>query len=496
MRARCALVLAAALGACAAPEPNSASAAGADLATPAGAELADALLAAPSEPITPLERGLAAIDARAIRADVAFLADDALEGRASPSPGLALAARYIQSRLVRLGFEPGSQQGWFHRYPLETRRVDPQGTRLVWARGPDAPELVLAESFGVHPLDGRSGSWSAEVVYGGDGRTGELSEEQATGKWVLYSDQRYGRGRRMQRTARELGALGVVLVGTTERDEPPFRAWLEQSARARAAWPNADPDSARPCVWLTSAAAALPAGIEVGSPLPGVLALEVAGGGRVDLENVAALWRGSGPASDELVIVSAHYDHLGRDAEGAIHNGADDNASGSAALLALAEALVARGPLERSVLLLWVSAEELGLYGSRAWCEAPDLPAGLKPCANINLDMVGRNDPAYLELTPSPEHEHANPLALAAIELAAAEAFDAPAYVDRDFERSDQASFAEGLGLPVVYLSAGEHPDYHEASDDAEKVDADKIARFARLVLRLLEETQDAPLGP
>ena len=82
------------------------------------------------------------------------------------------------------------------------------------------------------------------------------------------------------------------------------------------------------------------------------------------------------------------------------------------------------------------------------------------PYANVNLDMVGRNDAKYLEMTPSPEHEHTNALAQAAIELAPSEGFDPPTYVDRDFERSDQASFAEGLGLPVVYLSAGEHPDY------------------------------------
>jgi Zn-dependent M28 family amino/carboxypeptidase len=249
-------------------------------------------------------------------------------------------------------------------------------------------------------------------------------------------------------------------------------------------------------VWLTPQAAALPEGLAVGAALEGELALEIAGGGTLQLENVAALWRGRGPRSSELVVLSAHYDHLDRDAGGAIHNGADDNASGCAGLLALAEALAAYGPLERSVLLLWVSGEELGLYGSRAWCEAPDLPDGLVPCANINLDMIGRNAPERIELTPSPEHEHANPLARAALELVASEGFEPPVFVDRDFERSDQASFAERLGLPVVYLSAGEHPDYHEPSDDAELVDDEKIARITRVVLRLLDQMQSAPLEP
>jgi hypothetical protein len=496
MRARPPLLaLAAALAACAAPQPNAEPAAVApapslSVAAPAAADVPIAAAPAPS----PLELGLAAIDARSIAADVAFLADDALEGRGSPSAGLRLAALYFQSRVARLGLEPGTRQGWLHRFPMDSKRVDPQLTRLAWERSGSA--LVYGESFGIHPQDARSGRWSAPVVYGGDGRSGELTAEQAAGKWILFANQRYGRGRRVQRTAAELGALGTVLVGGAENEEPPFAGWREQSARIHPTWPSERSESARPCVWLTPAAAALPADLALGTTLEGELALEISGGGSIELENVAALWRGRGPRSGEIVVVSAHYDHLGRDAQGAIHNGADDNASGSAALLALAEALVAHGPLERSVLLLWVSAEELGLYGSRAWCDAPDLPEGLVPYANVNLDMVGRNAPERIELCPSPEHERSNPLSLAALELVGVEGFAAPVFVDQDFERSDQASFADGLGLPVVYLSAGEHPDYHEPSDDAERIDSDKIARITRLVLRLLSETQDAPLVP
>jgi len=494
MRARSLIAaLAAALAACAAPEPNLPATERASLSVAAAAAPVAPVPTPPAAPPTPLELGLAAIDARAISADVAFLADDALEGRGSPSPGLALAARYFQSRVARLGFEPGSRQGWLHRYPMDSRRVDPQGTHLTWERA--GGELAYGDGFGIHPIDARTGTWSAAVVFGGDGSEDGLSAEQAAGKWVLFAGQRYGRARRMQRAAAELGALGVVLVGNGE-GEPPFAGWREQSLLGHPQWPSERSASARPCVWLTPEGAALPEGLALGTVLEGELALEISGGGTIELENVAALWRGRGPNSGELVVVSAHYDHLGRDSSGAIHNGADDNASGSAALLALAEALAAYGPLERSVLLLWVSAEELGLYGSRAWCESPDLPEGLVPFANVNLDMVGRNDPTYIELTPSPEHEHANPLALAAIALAPAEGFAAPTYVDRDFERSDQASFAQHLGLPVVYLSAGEHPDYHEPSDDPERVDSDKIARITRVVLRLLDQTQGAPLEP
>jgi Zn-dependent M28 family amino/carboxypeptidase len=250
-------------------------------------------------------------------------------------------------------------------------------------------------------------------------------------------------------------------------------------------------------LWLPAEAHARLDGLEPGELLPAEFELEIAGGGRVAVENVAALWPGAHPErGHELIVLSAHYDHEGVRSSGEVMNGADDNASGCAALLAVAEALAQRGPLDRGVLLLWVGAEELGLLGSAAWCREPDLPAGLTPVANLNLDMVGRNAAGYLELTPSSEHEAWNPLAALALELAALEGFEPPENIDRDFERSDQASFHGILGLPVAFLSTGEHADYHQPGDDSAKIDADKIARVSRLALRMLERAQALELAP
>jgi hypothetical protein len=444
----------------------------------------------------PLERARAALRPAAVAADVAFLADDALVGRATPSPGQRIAARYLIARLERLGFEPGTAgDGWLHPFELESKRVDPARTHLTWSR-PEAPlRLAPGPGLGVHPFDARSGSWTGAVVFAGEGDDDELEAAAPAGRWVLCVEQRYGRRRSLQREAAERGALGLVLVGRAEGREAPFESWSELSGRIRPGRASERPEDALPCVWLTPEAAALPAGLEPGTLLAGELSVEIGGGGPLELHNVAGLWPGEGPLAHEVIVVSAHYDHMGRDRAGEIMNGADDNASGTAGLLALAEALDARGPLARSVLLLWVSAEELGLYGSRAWCEDPRLPAGLVPVANVNLDMVGRNDPLYVELTPSPEHGRFNPLAAAAIELVAEEGFGPPAFVDRDFERSDQASFAERLSLPVLYLSCGEHDDYHEPTDDAERIDAGKITRVVGVVLRLLERLQAEPLA-
>jgi Zn-dependent M28 family amino/carboxypeptidase len=208
----------------------------------------------------------------------------------------------------------------------------------------------------------------------------------------------------------------------------------------------------------------------------------------VAVENVCGYWPGGDPAlAAEVLVASAHYDHVGIQ-EGQVYCGADDNASGCAALLAVAEALAAFGPLERSVLLLWVSGEEAGLLGAKAWTQDPWLPLGAAAIANVNLDMVGRNPPALLEYTPTAAHPEHNGLSECLVRLAALEGFTELKSADKDYERSDHAAFAEHLGIPVLYVSTGEHEDYHQPSDTADKVDADKVARVARLVFRLLVE--------
>ena len=212
----------------------------------------------------------------------------------------------------------------------------------------------------------------------------------------------------------------------------------------------------------------------------------------VRVPNVCALLPGSDPElANEVIVLSAHFDHVGTNAEGEIFNGADDNGSGTAGLLQIAGALAARGPLPRSVLCMWVSAEELGLWGSAAWCADPLLPEGHRVVANLNMDMIGRGDPKYLELTPSRSHPNFNALADAAYRTAQQEGFAAPVPKDDDWGRSDHASFAEAFGVPVLYLSGGEHEDYHQPTDDVERIDVDKLCRIVRVALKVIEATAD-----
>jgi len=209
--------------------------------------------------------------------------------------------------------------------------------------------------------------------------------------------------------------------------------------------------------------------------------------------NLLARITGTTPGAGPLLVVSAHHDHLGVRG-GEIYNGADDNASGTAGLLALAEALSVHGPLRRSVVIVWLTAEEKGLLGARGWADDVYLPDDGELVCNVNLDMIGRNAPEFLEVTPTFKHPRTNRLGTLAGELAREEGFTDLASADKDFNRSDHYIFATQLRLPVVYLSGGEHDDYHQPSDTADKIDAHKIARVMRVVLRLLEQLQEEEL--
>jgi Zn-dependent M28 family amino/carboxypeptidase len=252
-----------------------------------------------------------------------------------------------------------------------------------------------------------------------------------------------------------------------------------------------------PTVYVTAQAAAglVPADAKPGARLDVVVtdARRRVGGeeGRIPVENVAGFWPGSDPElADEVIILSAHYDHVGTSSSGEIYNGADDNGSGTCGLLAVAEALREYGPMRRSVLLLWVSGEEKGLWGSYAWTTDPWLPEGCRPVCDINIDMIGRNDPDQILLTPTEEHEAFNGLARLVMKLAPEEGFTQLGSADQYWRRSDHMNFNDHLGVPVAFLFTDVHEDYHRPSDTPDKVDYDKMRRVVRLVVRVLDGLQ------
>ncbi|HEX2080842.1 MAG TPA: M20/M25/M40 family metallo-hydrolase [Longimicrobium sp.] len=218
--------------------------------------------------------------------------------------------------------------------------------------------------------------------------------------------------------------------------------------------------------------------------------------------NVVAIFPGADPAlRNEYVVLSAHMDHVGvgRPVRGdSIYNGADDDASGTSALLEVAEAFAAleRRPA-RSILFLGVSGEEQGLLGSHHFSENPTVPLQ-SIVANVNIDMIGRNAPDdvvvigknYSSLGPLVERVAAEHRALLGLT-----ASDDRWPNERFFFRSDHFNFAR-KEIPAVFFFAGTHEDYHEPSDEVELIDTDKAARVARMVFLTAHAIATDPQRP
>ena len=217
--------------------------------------------------------------------------------------------------------------------------------------------------------------------------------------------------------------------------------------------------------------------------------------GPLATQNVVAVLRGADPKlRDEYVVLGAHFDHLGRSALGsldpdsarAIRNGADDNASGTAAILELAR-LLAQRPPKRSIIFVTFSGEELGLLGSQYFVDHPPLPLE-RVAAMLNFDMVGRmRDDKLIVYGVGTARELP---ALLDSANAAARLDIRP--VSDGFGPSDHSSFY-GKGIPVLHFFTDLHEDYHRATDDAAKINFEGMARVVNVAARVTRAIADRP---
>jgi len=189
-----------------------------------------------------------------------------------------------------------------------------------------------------------------------------------------------------------------------------------------------------------------------------------------------------GRNADRYIVVSAHYDHLGvRD--GSVFNGTDDNASGVAAMLAIARAMRGTTPAN-SILFVAMDAEEGGLRGARAFVANPPVDAG-SIAIDINLDMVSRSDVGELWVAGT----HQNPELLPLVETLAGRApvklrigHDVPGTGSNDWTTSSDHGPFHAAGIPFLYFGVEDHEDYHRATDDFEKVDPSFYVRVVRTI--------------
>ena len=470
------------------------------------------------------------MDAVRIAADVRWLADDAREGRAAGTQGLDAAAEWLAEAFRRAGLAPGGDDGgYLQRFELPVSlRVVREALRV------GALDFAARRDFAAL-LSSGDGSVRAPLVFAGYGIS---APEQGYDDWegapvegavVLVLEDRPGgdespfagvhanaflsRAHKVS-NARDRGALAVLLA--------PRVTDGEDAAQVEAGQPSANPSqrsSGIPVLSLSRAAAERLVAHSGGTPLrerqrriDATLrpASELLRGALVDLEvrmerrmgnaaNVVGILEGSDPRlRREAVVVGAHYDHLGRgefgslapQQRGEIHNGADDNASGTAGVLELARAF-AQGPRpRRSLVFAAFAGEEIGLFGSRAYVEAPAVPLS-DTVAMLNLDMVGRLRDGRLVVFgtgSSPGFPSLVQRALRGLPLDAA-------FTEDGFAPSDQTSFY-ARSVPVLMFFTGAHPQYHTPDDDAPRIDAEGEALVLEAAYRVARALLDADGRP
>jgi Peptidase family M28 len=409
----------------------------------------------------------ARVRAENLKADVAFLASDTLQGRATPSPGLDAAAEYIASQFRKAGLEPVGDNGYFQTatYNLITPVMDgfelSSGTaKLTAAMVRDAVATDLKD---------------VPVIRTSPAELEKLTVEQVKGK-VLVIDSAEGAPlglRGMPATAQLEPALTIVLIATAPRNMGGRPIMREAALPASKAASVMVTDAA-----MRTALAEPDAKVSAHIAAPKIET--------VTARNVAGLLRGTDPMlKNTYVIVTGHYDHLGVRATGdgdRIFNGANDDASGTSSVVEIGTALAALPEKpKRSILFLTVFGEETGGYGARYYTSHPIFPLA-RTIADINLEQLGRTDdsegPRLLQfnLTGFDYTDIATIMAQAGKETGI-QVVKHEKNSDAFFSRSDNATFADA-GIPSTTLSvAYVFPDYHGVGDEWPKLDYENMAK-------------------
>ncbi len=474
----------------------------------------------------PNAKAAPAIDATRLHAHVEYLASPKMKGRGAGSPELDRAAKYIAAEFKKQGLEPAFAGSYFQKFPVTIGATLGPNNRITTTglppAAPPAPHPRVSQDF--VPLDiSDSGAATLPLVFAGYGissnehKFDEYLHLDVRDKAVIVlrhepqenDDRSLFAGRHPTAhsditnkaiNARLHGAKAMILVndpvphsGEEDRlvklgsiggdtnfgllllhaSQATVNRWLAPTGKTLAQLQSAIDQKLEP----------------QSAYIPDVkLALQIDLRRRTaPAQNVGAILRGSDPKlRDEAIVIGAHYDHLGLGERnslapslaGQIHPGADDNASGAAAVLEMARAFAARKPApQRTIVFLAFSAEELGLLGSSHYTKSPAWPLD-RTAAMVNLDMVGRprNNTLHVGgVGTSPGFQEL-------VQQANNSSFTL-SFSDSGYGSSDHTSFAMKQ-VPVIFFFSGLHADYHKPSDVPARIPSEDHARVVELALR------------
>ncbi|HJR05708.1 MAG TPA: M28 family peptidase [Pyrinomonadaceae bacterium] len=488
-----------------------------------------------------------------------IVASDAMEGRDTPSKGLDETAKYIADHLKRFGLKPAGDDGtYFQRITLVRRKIDPARTsaeldKRVFKYGDEflvgrvgsgtaSGALVFVDngwvvkSKNMNPYKGIDVRDKILIIAGTNLPPGVTRADLAGKVGVDWEDP--------ESYARRNGAKGLVVIPRS-RDNERFwrmaRAGGERGTFQMERFANAEGEQQQ-LPGIFASAAMLDALFE-GEAVSGADLLKATQAGesraafalspkkhmKFDVaattdkqmtQNVVGILEGKDATlKGEYIAVGAHYDHVGvgMPVNGdAIFNGADDDGSGTVAILTMAEALSrvpANARPSRSILFVWHAGEEKGLWGSQYFTKFPTVPIK-QIAAQLNIDMIGRSKKEGDAKPENKDLSGPNEIYVIGSKMMSTELgnlservnraylnlnfnykYDDPADPNRFFFRSDHFNYAQ-QGIPIIFYFDGVHEDYHRPSDTPDKIDYQKMERVTRTVLVTALELANAPARP
>jgi hypothetical protein len=503
------------------------------------------------------QRGTDAITASQLRDYLSFIASDEMEGRDTPSRGLDTAARFLAMNLSKWGLKPAGDDGtFFQKIALRRDRIDTTQTSVTL----NGRTLTLGEDY---IPSATPGNISGDLIFAGNGwlmkakNVDAYKDLDAKGKIAIVFGQPNSFPRGLTR-ADVSGEPGQDWIGTADYaarqgvaaiiyvpDYQYLANWSRNRQRvlergslvvekfqtqsgARVPSITISPELANSLLTGEKMGATtlfdrmygggeVPASFALSSDKK--LSINIAVKNEtVPTQNDAAVWEGSDPIlKKEYVALGAHYDHVGMGVPGRgdnIYNGADDDGSGTTALLAMAEALSrASTKPRRSVLFVWHAGEEKGLWGSRYFTSYPTVPLETI-VTQLNIDMIGRTKKEGDTNTRNKDLTGPNDIYVIGSRMMSTELgelservnksylnlnfdyrYDDPKDPNRFFFRSDHYNYAKNK-VPIIFYFDGVHEDYHQPGDSPDKIDYQKMEKVTRTVYMTMWELANLPVRP
>ncbi|HEC41530.1 MAG TPA: M28 family peptidase [Bacteroides sp.] len=496
--------------------------------------------------------GLKKIDLPDLDSHLTFLIDDDLEGRATGEPGLDKAAEYIRKQAKRIGLKAIDDNGdYYQEYTLVSKRMDTENSSITVIS--EKEKINLGNPFYLLNPDTLNHEISGEVVFAGYGIYSKEDEYndfdgiEIGGKIVmimnrgpldesgksLLEGQDWSSDRSYQFKMPGIimrGPKAVLIVmdpksgyNSLEEYSPRMARYLSTSRyvkefgqKDRSFMPNV----ATKIIMIHREVAdeILKGGSKTLEKLQNKIdkklkpvsfdipetTVEISANYTLDekaVPNVVGLIEGNDPElKKEVIIYTAHFDHVGTDGMGGVFNGADDNASGTVALMEIGEAFMAEQKnLKRSVMILWVSGEEIGLFGSKYYTENPLIPLE-QTVVNMNLDMVGSvrterdkgsvggekvsvlgmDSLSLIGGHQSSELMDIHNQTMDKVGMFTDSTMNDPNHPYRYFYRSDHINFAR-RNIPILFYSTGIHVDYHKITDNYDRINFEKLKKVSEL---------------